>query len=152
MFHTTNTSTLEFDSSVPCIVDTLHSFLMSEEFRTHLDKGLEFAMKNKSTYKQLGWLGDTRGGEAFFDEDLQWLTDNWLPRAAEAGISYIATVLPQGGMAEFTADNVKANIDAIRAENLKDNVDAITANVNSNFQYFHDVQAAKEWLRKSLSC
>jgi hypothetical protein len=139
LFHTTNTSTLEFDSSVPCIIDTLNSFLLSEEFRTHLDKGLEFALDKKSTYQQLGWLGDTRSGEAFFDDDLQWLMNNWLPRAANAGIGYIATVLPQGDIAQFAADN------------MKDNIDEIRINIHPNFRYFHDVQSAKEWLRKSLN-
>ncbi len=139
LLHTTNTSTLEFDPSVPCIIDTLNSFLMSEEIRSHLEKGLQLALEKKNAYQELGWLGDTRGGEAFMDEDLQWMKDSWLPRAADAGISYIATVLPQGEIAQFAADTIIESIDDLKAS------------TDAHVRYFHDLQSAKEWLVKSLN-
>lgn len=138
LLHVTHNCTIEYDQSVPCIIDNINGFLLSEEFRMHLEKGLELAIEKKKINGKIGWLGNTQCASGFSADDLDWLTHNWLPRAADAGIKYMATIFPEDQVAQFTADIVTEEFDSA------------STTTSIEIRYFSDVHSAKEWLSKSL--
>ncbi len=48
LYNTRNISTIEYDPTVPCLIDTVTDFLYSEEFRRYMDIGLELLIGKKT--------------------------------------------------------------------------------------------------------
>jgi hypothetical protein len=59
-------------------------------FRQVLEVGLEQMIEHGATK----WLSDERNNSALTPEDSQWIIDEWVPRALEAGWRHWAIVLP----------------------------------------------------------
>ncbi|MCM3626795.1 hypothetical protein M3194_05405 [Paenibacillus glycanilyticus] len=78
-----------WDDVIESVVIRWNSFAVGDELREPLDKLIELAVLKKAK-------------KALFDnshilvleEDMKWLSEEWLPRLLNAGIQYTATVNP----------------------------------------------------------
>ena len=96
---------LHFDATVPCVTATLLRFMNHEEYKLHLNKGLDIMKdKIKSTGRMM-WLPDTRLSPVFADEDTAWAIEDWTPRALVAGIYHVAFVIPQSEWAQVGVED-----------------------------------------------
>jgi hypothetical protein len=125
--------TLEYDSTVPCIVATFNGFMSSEQFRLFLDTGLEHLIEKKKEHDKILWLADTRKHVVQPDKDTKWVADEWNPRALGAGICHVAFVLPEN---VFGGTYVKKY-----AENNEKKEDKMVV------QMFGDIDSAKRWFK-----
>jgi hypothetical protein len=125
--------TLEYDSTVPCIVATFNGFMSSEQFRLFLDTGLEHLIEKKKEHDKILWLADTRKHVVQPDKDTKWVADEWNPRALGAGICHVAFVLPEN---VFGGTSVKKY-----AENNEKKEDKMVV------QMFGDIDSAKRWFK-----
>jgi hypothetical protein len=88
-YHNTNKAIIFWDDVIESIVIRWNSFATGDDFREPLDKMIELAVIKKAK-------------KALFDnshilvleEDMKWLSEEWLPRLLNAGIQYTATVNP----------------------------------------------------------
>ena len=133
---TRNVSTIEYDPTVPCLIDTVTEFLYSAEFREHMNKGLELLIEKKKDHGEIGWLANTKSIVVFQEDDTKWIIEDWHPRLVEAGIRHIAMVLPEDELVLMSND--------VFDENYNTPVDKLT------IKLFKDLDSAREWLMKSL--
>lgn len=134
--HAVENRTFDFDPSVPCILSEGHGFMTSPEFRMFMERGLELIHEKIAEIGKLGWLVDTRFVEVFDPQDTQWIVEYWNPKAYEAGLRYIAFVMPENVFAEM---NVNEYID------LSHEAGGLTLN------HFKDQESARAWLREALA-
>lgn len=137
LYTTRNISTIEYDPTVPCLIDTVTEFLYSEEFRRHMDKGLELLIDKKEVHGDIGWLANTKSLVAVPDDDTRWIAEDWCVRAAEAGIRYIAMVLPDDEIVRMSNDFFDKDFEIPSAKGLI-------------LKHFADLESACGWLRYSL--
>jgi hypothetical protein len=125
---------IEYDASVPCITASFNAFMSSEQFRSFLNKGLDFLIEKKKVHPRILWLADTSKHVVQPDSDTKWVAENWNPRALKAGIRHVAFVLPE---------NVFGNASVKRyADNNDKSTDKMVV------QMFGDQKSAKEWFKK----
>ncbi len=82
--------TLQYHTKRKIVHHIFHQPTHDEPLRTCFNKGIE-VMREKGAQK---WLSDDRKNTASSDEENQWIFDDWLPRAVEAGWKYWALVVP----------------------------------------------------------
>ena len=127
--------TLDYDSSVPCVVATPLKFMMPEEFKSHLNFGLDFIIKIKDTRKML-WLADITLDGTLDEEGLKWVIEDWTPRAIAAGIKHMGVVIPENEWTKIAAEEYSESV-----KSTKEKEGLTTA-------YFKDVESAKNWFRE----
>lgn len=121
---------IDYDPSVPCLISTNLKFMLSDEFRSHLDFALVFMEeKIKETGRRMMWLVDTRLSPVFQDEDVQWATQDWTPRALAAGVTHVAFILSRSEWALM-------GVDAYNDQGSK---------AGMKVAYFADIDSAKDW-------
>lgn len=125
--------TLEYDSTVPCITATFNGFMSSEQFRSFLNKGLDYLIEKKKLHDKILWLADTRKHVVQPDKDTTWVAESWNPRALQGGIHHVAFVLPEN---VFGNASVKRYADGNAKQ--KDQMEV---------QMFGDLDAAKKWFK-----
>ncbi|CAM4498839.1 hypothetical protein FHS16_005458 [Paenibacillus endophyticus] len=89
-----NKSHIFWDEQIETVVIRWNSFATGDELRDPLDRMIELAVIKKAK-------------KALFDnshvlvleEDMKWLSEEWLPRLLNAGIQYTATVNPKNSEA-----------------------------------------------------
>ncbi|HTJ48470.1 MAG TPA: hypothetical protein VL443_03370 [Cyclobacteriaceae bacterium] len=133
---TRSVSTIEYDPTVPCLIDTVTEFLYSVEFKEHMNKGLELLIEKKKDHGEIGWLANTKSVVVFPDDDTKWIIEDWFPRLVEAGIRHIAMVLPEDELVLMSNDVFDENYDEVAKELV--------------IKHFKDIDSAREWLAKSL--
>lgn len=94
--------TIEWDDDVEAVIHTWTDFVSGQEFRDGAEELLS-AIRSRGTDKV---LVNTSGIEAHDDADKQWLQEEWIPRAVDAGLEYsaqvhAASVVSQMEMEEF---------------------------------------------------
>jgi len=127
--------TLDYDPYVPCVIATSLKFMMLEEFKAHLNFGLDFMKEKIKETKRMMWLPDTRLAGAFDAEGVKWVAEDWTPRAVAAGIKHTGFVMPDSEWAMMSLDDYR---DIIKDHQEKEEM--ITA-------YFKDLESAKKWFR-----
>lgn len=125
---------IDYDPSVPCLVSTNLKFMLSDEFRSHLEFALGY-MKEKvtETGTNMMWLVDTRLSPVFQEEDVQWATQDWTPRALAGGVTHVAFILSQSEWAVMGVD--KYNDEGTKA--------------GMKVACFADIEPAKDWFHES---
>lgn len=103
-----------------------HQALDSHHLRLVLSTGVEFLQK----YQAKKWLSDNREIEPHSDEDTEWVNNNWLPNALNAGWKYWALVVP---------DSVKSKM------NMVDFINSFYDH-DVRIMVFVDTESAMEWL------
>ena len=99
----------------------------TETIKLALEKGLDLIREHKATR----WIADTRDMPVMPPEAQAWCTEDWWPRALEAGFRWLAILLPNSIIAKLAID------------------EAIAASVEhqeSESRYFGSADAAKAWL------
>jgi hypothetical protein len=134
---TRDISIIEYDPTVPCLIDTVTEFLYLEEFKQHMNKGLELAIEKKKIHGEIGWLANTKYIPVLTEEHSNWIFKDWMVRAADAGVQYIATILPDD---EF----VKMGNDFYDSDSVNPFADRLS------IKYFDDLEMACDWLRQSV--
>lgn len=127
-------STIEYDSSVPCIIARHVGFLLSEEFRQFINIELELMIEKKKVHRTIASLTNLKASDAITEEDTAWAAEDWTPRALKAGITHLA----------FVVNDDVYNLSTISAETYSDHISHKNAIIVA---YFKDEESAKIWLR-----
>ncbi|MFA0961708.1 hypothetical protein AB9P05_07865 [Roseivirga sp. BDSF3-8] len=122
-----------YDAETPCIHLSVEGFVKSEAFRKMADEALNQWEVKRKNHDNLLWLADSRGLGALSKEDLDWLDNNWNPRAAAKGMDTMAFIVPKSAFGEMT---VKSYTTAIESGNT---------NAEIHTQMFDSVESAKKW-------
>ena len=131
--HATENRFFEYDPEIPCINSTGDGFMLSEEFRSFMERGLELIKEKIEENGKLGWLIDARNMEVIDPSDNEWVVSHWNQRAYEFGLRFVAFVLP---------DNIFTlmNIEEYTEQSGEDG--ALT------IQHFDDMESARNWLKE----
>ena len=120
--------TVEYDESVPCVVMTWTEYRPGAPFRAANEAVLAMILEERATRI----LGHIEAVQISDPRDQRWLAEDWLPRAAAAGLRYAALVTPA-----FELDHAPVRL---IGETLP---------AGLQLEYFDDVDAARAWLRAS---
>ncbi len=125
---------IDYDPSAPCLLARNLKFMLSDEFKSHLEFALAFMKeKVKETGKNIMWLVDTRHSPVFQEEDVQWATQDWTPRALSVGVTHVAFILSQN-------EWVVMGVDKYNDEGSK---------AGMKVAYFPDIDSARNWFSES---
>ena len=94
--------TLWYHEEPQIIHHQFHKFLYGDPFRECLLRGVEVMEE----YGATKWLSDDRNNSALPQDDFEWSTTIWRPRAFEAGWRYWALVLPESVTGQFTLQTI----------------------------------------------
>jgi hypothetical protein len=83
-------------------------FATSAEFRAALLKGVQ-AIRD---HHVVGYVSDARKAKVFVAEDLQWVSEVWLPQAVSAGLKRMAMVTADEGLGKSIIEDIAKQIDS----------------------------------------
>ena len=118
--------TVSYDEDVPCVVMTWTEYRPGAAFRAANEAVLARILEERATRV----LGDIEAVQITDDHDQRWLAEDWLPRAAAAGLRHAALVTPA-----FEIDHAPVRL---IGEALPPGLE---------LEYFDDAEAARAWLR-----
>ena len=95
IIHQDESSIVEYDEAVPCMLWTPVHYMSGDKFRLPFVKGMDFMEKKIKTVPDLGWLNDARKLKTVKIDDLRWLNTNVNDRAYNFGAKKVAFVLPE---------------------------------------------------------
>jgi hypothetical protein len=101
-------------------------FVHGEDFRKAVNQGLDLLIEQKGCK----WLADLSKMEVIAQEDQRWLDEEWFPRAAQAGVKYIAMVRPEKVISQISVRRVTGKVGGLEIETI----------------YFDSPEKAKDWL------
>ncbi|MBL6448267.1 hypothetical protein JMN32_18275 [Fulvivirga sp. 29W222] len=131
--HATENRYFGYDQEVPYIASLGNGFMLSEEFRKFMERGLELIHEKIKENGNLGWLVDARRMEVIDPNDKEWVVNHWNIKAYEAGLRFVAFVLPE-------------NIFTLM--NIEEYTEESTNNSALTIHHFNDVESAKNWLKE----
>lgn len=124
-------ATIELDDSIPCVRLTLNGVpRYSEHYNFVQKKRLELMHQEIRNYPKLHMLTDSRTAGPVLDEDVHYFKTNVMPAMEQAGIRYLAIVMPAS---KFTRMTIREMTEDPRVMNV---------------QYFDSMREARHWLRK----
>lgn len=118
---------IRFDGSLQAIHMEWKRYAEGEEFRSGFNVGLELLKQTRVSR----WLGDCRLLGPMTQADQQWINQDWHPRAAAAGMRWVALVLPKAAVARLGLTYI---IKRVEQSELA---------INN----FTDIESARAWLR-----
>ena len=118
--------TVSYDEDVPCVVMTWTAYRPGPAFRAANEAVLARIVEERATRI----LGDIEAVTITEAADQRWLAEDWLPRAATAGLRHAALVTPA-----FDLEHAPVRL---VGESLPPQV---------QLEYFDDVEAARAWLK-----
>jgi hypothetical protein len=77
-------------------------YATSAEFRAALLKGVQAIRE----HHVVGYVSDARKAKVFVTEDLQWVSEVWLPQALKAGLKRMAMVTAEQGLGKAIIEEV----------------------------------------------
>lgn len=119
--------TVRFDESIQAVVLEWKGYAEGEEYRSGFNLGLQ-VLREKGACR---WLGDCRQLGPITQADQQWMNKDWHPRAAAAGMRWVALVSPKAAVARLSVRYIITRVN---------NTDLV-------FNNFDDLEAARAWLR-----
>jgi len=134
-YHQAGTHLVHFDADVPTVIIENNKYTSGEDFREALTKTLDCFKENTATHLKLGWLADTGNAEVFPEEDIAWVNTVLNPQMYEAGVRFIAFVVPRDVFAGMGVEEYSENTDP----------DAIS------IRNFDNKDDAKVWLKEALA-
>jgi hypothetical protein len=105
-------------------------YATSAEFRAALLKGVQAIRE----HHVVGYVSDARKAKVFVTEDLQWVSEVWLPQALKAGLKRMAMVTADEGLGKAIIEEVAKEID----------------NHGLSMRKFNSVAAATVWAQSGL--
>lgn len=118
---------VRFDEPLQAVHLEWKRYAEGEEFRSGFNVGLDLLIKTRVSR----WLGDCRLLGPMTQADQQWINQDWHPRAAAAGLRWVALVLPKAAVARLGLKYVIKRVE--QAELAINN--------------FTDIESARAWLR-----
>lgn len=94
-------------------------------------RGLQVGLELVSLKQSEKWLVDSRTLGSIDPADVKWVNDNWIPRAVDAGLRWMAFVLAKKVVMKLT---MKSFIARINGRDLSS-------------AYFDDLDEAWDWIR-----
>jgi hypothetical protein len=82
-------------------------YATSEEFRAALMKGVQAIRE----HHVVGYVSDARKARVFVAEDVQWVSEVWLPQALKAGLKRMAMVTAEAGLGKQIIEDITKEID-----------------------------------------
>lgn len=106
--------------------------VLIEEFIEILSRGLQEIEERKIT----NWIADASNAGATSDEHSQWVQEVWVPRAIQAGLKKLLTILPKDILGEMTVQEMTENIREVATQN----------NIDLEFYYTNSFEDAINWI------
>lgn len=119
--------TVRFDESIQAVCLEWKGYAEGEEYRSGFDAGIEL-LRQKGASR---WLADCRQLGPITQADQLWMNKDWHPRAAAAGMRWVALVSPKAAVARLSVKYIITR----------------THNADLVFNYFDDLESARSWLR-----
>jgi hypothetical protein len=130
-FYQDEYATIELDDSIPCIRLTLNGVpRYSEHYNFIQKKRLELMQQEIRNYPKLHMLTDSRTAGPVLDEDVLHFKTEIMPAMEQAGIRYLAIVMPSSKFTQLTIRDMTAQPRVM------------------TIQYFESMREARHWLRK----
>jgi hypothetical protein len=127
MIHFGNSNlSVNWDITLQSIIMEWTGFVHGEDFRKTVNQGLDLLIEQKGCK----WMADLSEMEVIAQEDQRWLDEEWFPRAAQAGVKYIAMVRPEKVISQISVRRVTGKVGGLEIETA----------------YFDSPEKAKEWL------
>jgi hypothetical protein len=127
MIHFGNSNlSINWDITRQSIIMEWTGFVHGEDFRKAVNQGLDLLIEQKGCK----WLADLSKMEVIAQEDQRWLDEEWFPRAAQAGVKYIAMVRPEKVISQISVRRVTGKVGGLEIETI----------------YFDSPEKAKDWL------
>lgn len=124
-------ATIELDDSIPCVKLTLNGVPRhSEHYNLVQSKRIELVNREIGNYHKLHLLTDSRTAGPVLDEDVEHFKTHVLPAMENAGVRYLAIVMPSS---KFTQLTIKEMTQHARVMTIR---------------YFESMREARLWLRK----
>lgn len=135
--HTVDGITLDFDSSVPCLLATYTGYVASQDFRSHCEFGITCVRQKVAEHGKVAWLTDLRKSEIFTEEDVKWTNEYWNVQVYASGLQYFALVM---------AENIFAamNVEEFMEEHKRRKEPLV-------IKLFSDMESAAAWCREVLA-
>jgi len=127
-------STIDYDPSVPCLIDNRKDFFLSDDLKSYMNIGLELLIEMKKNHNRIGWIANMKLMPILPEEVAKWIAQDWIPRALEAGIQHIAMVVPEDVFTKMLFDELEKEI-------------PLNESIAKNFL---DIDTAKAWLKDAL--
>ncbi|WP_437311268.1 hypothetical protein [Sorangium sp. So ce388] len=118
--------TISWDEDLQAVVAEWKAFAETKDFRAGLEAGLSLARKKMA----IRWLADTRRAPPSTQEDQQWTSQVWFPRAIAQGVRWMALVVPESAITRMSLRGIMTKVTS------KELVQ----------EYFPDAAAARAWL------
>jgi hypothetical protein len=118
---------VDYDADIPCVTMLWRGYAASAVFRAANEQVLAAIRERRA--KRI--LADVADFVLIGQEDQDWLNQDWLPRAIEAGLRYCAMVEPTFHFNRVAVHNVGGRIDPRQL----------------TLAYFPDRDSALAWLR-----
>jgi hypothetical protein len=118
-----------WDDEAQCVeLETKH-YVSSDAFRSALEQLLVVIEERKARK----FLVDMSGMDRIGDGDLLWSETDWFPRCLQAGVVFVAMVMPESAAPLAMVDEA---------------ADRISTYAMSEYvrRFFNDVEDAREWL------
>jgi hypothetical protein len=120
--------TITWDEANKCVIVVWRGFFSSENMRSGAEKALEL-VKAKGAKK---YLTDTSESRVVTPADQNWIAADWRPRAIEAGLTKMATVIPTDLIAQMAMNRLKTIMNGVETG------------------YFGSLEEAKSWMGFSM--
>lgn len=98
--------TLSWDEGANVVCAQWKDTVEGEPMRRGLEVGLELVALKQSEK----WLVDSRTLGSIDPADVKWVNDNWIPRAVDAGLRWMAFVLAKKVVMKLTMKSFMARI------------------------------------------
>lgn len=105
LFYATEQVSIEWDEENKIIVSMHKGFVSGEDYRIASNKLLELAILKKAKK----YIADGSQAKLISVADQQWIIEDWLPRAIEAGLRYNANILPRSILAQMALNAMGRN-------------------------------------------
>lgn len=125
-------ATIELDDSIPCVKLTLNGVpRYSEHYNFVQSKRIELVNREIGNYHRLHLLTDSRTAGPVLDEDVEHFKTHVLPAMEQAGVRYLAIVMPSSKFTQLTIKEMTQHAQVM------------------TIRYFESMREARLWLRKS---
>jgi len=135
--YTVDNGYIDYDSSIPGFISAVTGYMPSQEFRPYMMHGLELLAEKIKVNGNVGWIADIRKTEIYDHEDVEWAVLHWNVKAFEAGLRYMAMIMPESAFASM-------NVDEYMAEREKKSDTLVV-------RQFRDLNAVKKWYAEVLA-
>lgn len=117
-----------FDEELEAVVMEWDGYATSQQFR----EGTELMLNTLIRHKAKKVLADIKDMIIIGQDDQQWLTAHFIPRAIEFGFRYIALLRPRHYFNQVAVETISYKVD----------IDKLT------IHFFEEVDEAREWLQE----